>query len=113
MHGSFTVGAVATPPPDADSGARRRRRRKATASIARLRELVPAVERALGRRFSIIVSDRSATDGFRLSGPGVTKATTAKFRGTVDLEAELAGRARTRTARRFTRSSGTAFTVSG
>jgi hypothetical protein len=29
------------------------------------------------------VADRLATDGFRLAGPGVSKATGAKFRGTV------------------------------
>jgi hypothetical protein len=31
----------------------------------------------------ITVKDASATDGFRLSGPGVTKSTGVKFRGTV------------------------------
>jgi hypothetical protein len=29
------------------------------------------------------VNDRTATDGFRLSGPGVSKATGASFRGKV------------------------------
>ena len=34
-------------------------------------------------KFRIKVSDRSATDGFRLAGPGVTKSTSAKFKGSV------------------------------
>jgi hypothetical protein len=43
--------------------------------------------------FSIAVTDRSATDGFRLAGPGVTKSTGAKFRGTVTWNVKLqAGR---------------------
>jgi hypothetical protein len=39
------------------------------------------------------VNDRTATDGFRLSGPGVSKATGASFRGTVTWRIRLsAGR---------------------
>jgi hypothetical protein len=41
-------------------------------------------------RYSITVNDRSATDGFRLSGPGVSKATGAAFRGKVTWMIRLA-----------------------
>jgi hypothetical protein len=34
-------------------------------------------------KFRIKVSDRSGSDGFRLSGPGVTRSTSAKFKGSI------------------------------
>jgi hypothetical protein len=34
-------------------------------------------------KFRIKVSDRSATDGFRLAGLGLTRSTSAKFTGSV------------------------------
>ncbi len=40
--------------------------------------------------FAIVVTDRSATDGFRLVGPGVSRATGATFRGKVTWKVRLA-----------------------
>jgi hypothetical protein len=39
--------------------------------------------------YEIVVRDRSRADGFRLSGPGVRRATTAKFQGTVTWRVRL------------------------
>jgi plastocyanin len=90
MHGTFTVGTVAAPPttptptPVTPPPAT-----KATASIAgSASSFLPSSGLSAGA-FSIVVADRSATDGFRLSGPGVAKATTAKFRGTVTWKLKL------------------------
>jgi hypothetical protein len=88
MHGSFTVGAVAPPPPTPTPVASTSPT-KATASISGSASSFRPSSGLSAGSFSIIVSDRSATDGFRLSGPGVTKATTAKFRGTVTWKLEL------------------------
>jgi hypothetical protein len=92
MKGQFTVGTVTTtttttttqtPPPTKLAAAI-----GPGASIS----LKPAVGLAAGK-FAIRVSDHSATDGFRLSGPGVTKTTSAKFKGTVTWSVTLkAGR---------------------
>lgn len=91
MHGSFTVGAVtappATTPPPTPAPA-------ATALAASIgpgaaSSLRPSSGLAAGR-YAISVNDRSATDGFRLSGPGVTKATAATFRGKVVWKVTLA-----------------------
>jgi hypothetical protein len=80
MKGSFTVGAVTTPP--VTPPATPTPPGKLTGSIG------PGNRISLGSTggltagaFVVTVKDRSATDGFRLSGPGVSKATTAKFRG--------------------------------
>jgi hypothetical protein len=74
MKGTFTVGAVTTPPPVT----------KLTGSIG------PGAKISLSRTaglsagtFKLTVADRSAIDGFRLAGPGVAKATGVSFRGTV------------------------------
>jgi plastocyanin len=93
MRGSFTVGAVATTPtptiptptpvpPVAPT--------KASASIAGSASTFRPSSGLSAGTFSIVVSDRSATDGFRLTGPGVSKATAAKFRGTVTWKVKLA-----------------------
>jgi hypothetical protein len=39
--------------------------------------------------YAIVVSDRSSTTGFRLTGPGVRRATAARFRGTVTWRVRL------------------------
>jgi hypothetical protein len=39
--------------------------------------------------YAIVVSDRSPTKGFRLTGPGVRRATAARFRGTVTWRVRL------------------------
>jgi plastocyanin len=79
MKGKFTVGAVTTPPPPTPAPAT-----ALAASIgpgAKIR-LQPSSGLSAGK-FRIKVSDRSATDGFRLAGPGVTRSTSAKFKGSV------------------------------
>jgi hypothetical protein len=54
--------------------------------------LRPAGRLAAGKAV-ITVRDRSASDGFRLSGPGLVRSTGAAFRGTVSWKVSLkAGR---------------------
>jgi plastocyanin len=97
MHGSFTVGAVAattttvttTPAPAPVPAATRL---AATIGPGTALSLRPRSGLAAGR-YTITVTDRSAADGFRLAGPGVSKATSAAFRGTVTWNVRLsAGR---------------------
>jgi hypothetical protein len=80
MKGSFTVGTVTTPPPPAPAPAAT----KLAASIGAGSKatLKPLAGLSAGKAV-ITVRDASSSDGFRLSGPGVSKATGAKFRGTV------------------------------
>jgi hypothetical protein len=95
MHGSFTVGAVTAPtttttpaPPPAPRAA------PLAASVGggTAGSLRPSAGLSAGR-YAITVNDRTASDGFRLSGPGVSKATGASFRGTVIWKVRLsAGR---------------------
>ena len=79
MRGSFTVGTVTTttttPAPTATALA-------ASIGPGSASSLRPIGALSAGS-FAIVVHDRSATDGFRLVGPGVSKATGAAFRGTV------------------------------
>jgi plastocyanin len=95
MKGTFTVGTVTTttttttskppPPPPATKLA-------AAIGPGASISLKPAAGLAAGK-FAITVNDRSATDGFRLAGPGLTKSTGAKFKGTVKWSVTLkAGR---------------------
>jgi plastocyanin len=87
MHGKFTVGTVTTPTPTTPTPAVRT---KVSASIAgSASSFRPSSGLAAGA-FAIVVDDRSATDGFRLSGPGVSKSTGAKFRGKVTWKVTLA-----------------------
>jgi plastocyanin len=80
MKGNFTVGSfTAAPPPTPAAPAQ-----KLAGSVG------PGASFKLGPigglssgKTVITVSDKSAKDGFRLSGPGVSKSTSAKFRGTV------------------------------
>lgn len=80
MHGSFTVGAVTGPPPPT----------KLVASLGpgAAFKLSPTSGLAAGT-FSISVADRSTSDGFRLSGPGIAKSTGVKFRGSVTWKVTL------------------------
>lgn len=85
MKGKFTVGAVTTPPPPTPA--------PATALAASIGpgpkiRLQPSSGLSAGK-FRIKVSDRSATDGFRLAGPGVTRSTSAKFKGSVTWAVKL------------------------
>jgi hypothetical protein len=92
MKGSFTVGAVATTPtpttpsPTPAPPAATR----ATASISGSASSFRPSSGLSAGAFAIVVNDKSAADGFRLSGPGVSKATGAKFRGTVTWKVKLA-----------------------
>ena len=84
MHGSFTVGtATATTtttatPPSAPAAT------KLTGAIGpgtRL-SLKPTSGLSAGKA-KLTISDASATDGFKLSGPGVTRSTGVAFKGKV------------------------------
>ncbi|MDX6466039.1 MAG: hypothetical protein QOI27_1079 [Gaiellaceae bacterium] len=102
MHGSFTVGAVTattttvttttvttTPAPAPVPAATRLAATIGPGAAASLR---PRSGLSAGR-YAITVKDSTAADGFRLSGPGVSKATSAAFRGTVTWTVRLtAGR---------------------
>jgi hypothetical protein len=77
MKGSFTVGTVTVTPP-APAPAPTKLSASLTASGAAT--LKPASGLSAGK-YRITVSDRSAKDGFRLTGPGVSRATGVKFRG--------------------------------
>lgn len=88
MKGTFTVGTVPTTttptpvPPAAPT--------KASASIAGSASSFRPASGLSAGAFAIVVDDRSVTDGFRLSGPGFTKATGAKFRGKITWKVKLA-----------------------
>jgi hypothetical protein len=96
MKGTFTVGTVTAPPPTtpAPTTPTPAARVKLAAAIGPGANvsLKPTTGLSAGS-FAITVRDRSASDGFRLSGPGVTKATAARFQGTVTWRVTLkAGR---------------------
>jgi hypothetical protein len=79
MKGSFTVGTVTAPPPTPAPPPTKLSASLASSATATLN---PASGLSAGK-YRITVSDRSAKDGFRLTGPGVSKATGLKFRGVV------------------------------
>jgi plastocyanin len=84
MKGTFTVGAVTAPPPPTPPPPTPAAATALAASIgpgAKI-SLKPSSGLSAGK-FRIKVSDRSAADGFRLAGPGLTRSTSAKFKGTV------------------------------
>jgi hypothetical protein len=90
MHGKFTVGTVATTPTPTTPAAPT----KLAAAIGAGSKfsLRPAKGLTAGS-FAFTISDRTAADGFRLSGPGVAKATGIAFKGTVTWRVSLkAGR---------------------
>lgn len=79
MKGTFKVGAVSAPPPPVVQPAT-----KLAAAVTTRGSFSLGPRAGLaGGKAMITVKDASATDGFRLSGPGVTKSTGVKFRGTV------------------------------
>jgi plastocyanin len=81
MHGTLTVGAVTAPPaPTTPAPAPRATALAASVGPGAVSSLRPASGLSAGR-YAITVNDRTATDGFRLAGPGVSKATGAAFRG--------------------------------
>jgi hypothetical protein len=73
MRGVFTVGSVTAPPPG-----------KLSASISRGSKIaLGPLDSVPSGTYVITVSDRSTKDGFRLSGPGVSRSTGARFTGSV------------------------------
>jgi plastocyanin len=72
MRGVFTVGSVTAPPPV-----------RLSASIAGSRFALGPLDTVPAGPYVIAVSDRTSKDGFRLAGPGVTRATTRRFTGSV------------------------------
>jgi type 1 fimbria pilin len=86
MHGSFTVGTVAPPPTalklkgSVGPGRTISLRNADGTKITSLTGPTPAV---------ITISDRSKTDNFHLTGPGVRKATGVGFRGRVTWKVTL------------------------
>ncbi len=91
MFGSFTVGAVAAPPPPPTTpvpGPAPKRKPVALAAAVGPGKTI-ALVRGRARLVSVkagpvvlTVHDRSARDNFRLSGPGVNRATSKAGRGT-------------------------------
>jgi plastocyanin len=86
MRGNFTVGTVAPPPTVTTPVAPT----PATASISGTTSTFRPSSGLSAGTFTIVVNDGSVTDGFRLSGPGVTKSTGVKFRGKVTWTVKLA-----------------------
>jgi hypothetical protein len=95
MHGSFTVGAVTAPTTTTTPvpvPALRATPLAASVGPGTAASLRPSAGLSAGR-YAITVNDRTASDGFRLSGPGISKATGASFRGKVTWKVRLsAGR---------------------
>lgn len=93
MKGKFTVGTVTTPPaPPPPPPPAKPTPLTASLGIASAGALRPSTGLSAGS-FAITVADRSAKDGFRLSGPGLSKATGIAFKGTVTWHVSLqAGR---------------------
>jgi plastocyanin len=93
MRGSFTVGSVTTTTTTTPTPTPAPAPTNVSASIAGSASSFRPSSGLSAGTFAITVNDRSATDGFRLSGPGVSKATGAKFRGKVTWKVKLsAGR---------------------
>jgi plastocyanin len=93
MRGRLTVGTVATPPTTTTTAPTTPTPAVATKLVAAIGpgakvSLSPASGLSAGS-FAITVQDRSATDGFRLAGPGVTKTTGKAFMGTVTWRVSL------------------------
>jgi len=106
MKGSFTVGAFTPAPTPKPKPAARLR---ASVGPGRRISLAPRAGLTAGRA-TIVVSDRSAADNFHLVGPGLSKATGVRFRGTATWRVTLrAGRYVFRSDR--TKSLRGAFTV--
>lgn len=82
MHGQFTVDSVTTPPPTTTPTPAPATALAASIGPGAKIRLQPSSGLSAGK-FRIKVGDRSATDGFRLAGPGVTRSTSAKFKGSV------------------------------
>lgn len=88
MVGTFTVGTVATPPPPAQAGKLYGVLTSAGRASLGLRPGARAKTVKAGR-YSVAVKDASKSAGFRLSGPGVSRATGAAFTGSVTWKVTL------------------------
>jgi hypothetical protein len=84
MKGSFTAGSVTAPPPTTTPTPTPAPVAKLSGSIGPGAKVVfkPTTGLSAGKA-RITVTDRTAADGFRLAGPGVTKSTGVKFKGSV------------------------------
>jgi hypothetical protein len=82
MRGSFTVGAVTTPPPTPTPTPVSATLLAGSIGPGAKFGLAPSKGLQAGK-FRIKVGDRSAIDGFRLAGPGVARSTGIKFQGSV------------------------------
>jgi len=89
MHGSFTVGSASTPPPPAPAPKPAPAKLAASIGPGASFSLRPSAGLSAGT-FAVAVADRSATDGFRLAGPGLVKQTGTAFRGSVTWHVTLA-----------------------
>jgi plastocyanin len=76
MKGEFAVGSATLSPPPLAGTVGPGRRISLTAAGAKVTQLAPGA-------YKLTVHDKSKTDNFRLSGPGVSRTTGLKFRGTV------------------------------
>ena len=86
MKGSFTVGTVSTPPPPVPVPAAV----KLAGSIGAGSKATLKPLAGLGAGKAVVtIKDASATDGFRLVGPGISKATGKAFKGTVTWKVTL------------------------
>jgi hypothetical protein len=84
MKGQFTVGSVTTPPPTTTPTPTPAPSTALAASIGPGAKFALSPSSGLSAgKYRITVSDRSVSDGFRLAGPGVTKSTSVKFKGSV------------------------------
>lgn len=84
MKGSFTVGSVTSTTTTTTSTPPLVPATKLTGAIGPGTKLSLKPTSALSAgRAKLTISDASATDGFKLKGPGVTRSTGAAFRGTV------------------------------
>ena len=82
MHGTFAVGTATLPVPTVPTPSPRVQKLAAAFTSGTSFRLGPVGSLTAGKAL-VTVSDRSVKDGFRLSGPGVSKATAAAFKGTV------------------------------
>ena len=79
MRGTFTVGAAPPPPPPPPPPPAVRR---LAASVGPGRTIRISPRTARAGRYVITVNDRTRTDNFHLTGPGVNRRTGVAFRGT-------------------------------
>lgn len=82
MHGSFQVGAAPPPTPKLTGKVGPKKTISLTKASAPVKTLKAGA-------YKLAVSDRSKTDNFHLSGPGVNKKTGVKFKGSASWTVRL------------------------